>query len=306
MSNSTPDSPAHTHVTSNGVHVHLRTRAARLTAAATLALTTFALGAPAAHGSTADQGSIAERASTAARAKVDEPTAAYRVALTSSAATTDFAHRTTDLSGTVTRADGTPVADAPVNLSKTVLYDTWNPWGDPIDPTERETLDLGAVRTDAQGRFALAGVRADRWLDQGSVYVFPRHQVQFEASYDPGPPDDNEIYFGADTLGVRPVASALTYKVNRTKVRAGDTLVVTGKVTWPAGHGPVAGTRVLLRTYFESAYNAQATTDARGNFEVRAKIRDYDNEFVLFSAPKDYYIAGASKELPVKNVTPRP
>jgi hypothetical protein len=25
---------------------------------------------------------------------------------------------------------------------------------------------------------------------------------------------------------------------------------------------------------------------------------------VIFSAPKDYYIAGASKELPVENVTP--
>ncbi|QEU96808.1 hypothetical protein [Streptomyces kanamyceticus] len=280
--------------------MHLRTRAARLTAAAALALTTFALGVPAAHGSTAEQGS------TAARTTADEPTAAYRVALSSSAATTDFAHRTTDLSGTVTRADGTPVADAPVKLTKIVLYKTWNPWGDPIDPTERESLDLGAVRADAQGRFALSDVRADRWLDQGSVYVFPRHQVEFQASYDPGPPDDNEIYFAYDTLTVQPVASALTYKVNRTKVRAGDTLVVTGKVTWPAGHGPVAGTQVLLRTYYESAYDARATTDARGNFEVRAKIRDYDNEFVLFSAPKDYYIAGASKELPVKNVTPRP
>ncbi|MFJ2770979.1 acyl carrier protein [Streptomyces sp. NPDC087300] len=283
--------------------MHLRTRAARFTAAAALTLTTFALGAPAAHASTPAHGPAADGDSAAARTAVDDPTSPYKVALSSSAATTDFAHRTTDLAGTVTRADGTPVTDAPVHLSKTVLYKTWNPWGDPIDPTERETLDLGTVRTDAQGRFTLAGVRADRWLGENSVYVFPRHQVQFEASYDPGPPDDNEIYFGDDTLTVQPVASSLTYKVNRTKVRAGDTLVVTGKVTWPAGHGPVAGTRVLLRTYFESAYDAQATTDAQGNFEVRAKIRDYDNEFVVFSAPKDYYIAGASKVLPVKNVS---
>ncbi|MFD0432854.1 hypothetical protein [Streptomyces chartreusis] len=30
----------------------------------------------------------------------------------------------------------------------------------------------------------------------------------------------------------------------------------------------------------------------------------YDNEFVIFSAPGDYYLAGASKNLSVKNVTP--
>lgn len=276
--------------------MHLRTRppVARLTATAALALATLA---------TLSHGLAPAHAADTARPSDDPPPSPYTVSLTSSASTTDYAHRDVDLTGTVTRADGTPVADAPVVLLKSVLYDTWNPWGDPIDPTERETLNLGTVRTDAKGNFTLPDVKADRWEDKPSVFLFPRHRVEFQASYDPGDPDDNEIYFGGTRVAAQPVTSTLTYKVNRTKVRKGDTLVVTGKVTWPAGHGPVAGTRVFLRTYYESAYDAQTKTDASGLFTVRAKIRGYDNEFVVFSAPKDYYIAGASKDLPVKNVT---
>ncbi|MFH8990423.1 acyl carrier protein [Streptomyces sp. NPDC017940] len=262
---------------------------ARLTATAVLALATVGLGPASAHGA--------------------DPAAApggpaYTVSVSADPAATDFDNRTVDITGTVSRADGSPVADAPVELGKAVLYTTWNPWGDPIDPIEREYLKLGTVRTDADGRFTLPGVTADRWEDTPSVHLFPRHQVEFQASYDPGPPDDNEIYFGDTTVRASAVASDISYKVNRTKVRAGDTLVVRGRVTWPAGHGPVAGTRVLLRTYYESAYDARTTTDARGNFTVRARIRGYDRDFVLFSAPRDYYLAGASKDLPVKNVTP--
>ncbi|MFE0105310.1 acyl carrier protein [Streptomyces sp. NPDC059009] len=271
--------------------MHLRLPvAARLTAAAALALATVVAAAPA-HGVQA------------APAQDGPPAQEFTVTLSSSVTTTDYDHRSTDLSGTVTRADGTPLADAPVTLLKTVRYYSWNPWGDPIDPTERESLRLGTVRTDAQGRFALDDVRADRWQDKASTFLFPQHEVDFTASYDPGDPDDNEVYLADTTVTVKPVASSISYHVNRTKVRAGDTLLVTGKVTWPDGHGPVAGTRVLLRTYYESAYNAQATTDAHGNFAVRAKIRDYDNQFVVFSTPKDYYVAGADKTLPVKNVT---
>ncbi|MGH4035924.1 acyl carrier protein [Actinomycetota bacterium Odt1-20B] len=271
--------------------MHLRLPvAARLTAAAALALATVVAAAPA-------------HAAQAAPAQDEPPAQEFTVTLSSSAAATDYDHRSTNLSGTVTRADGTPVADAPVKLGKDVQYNTWNPWGDPIDPTERESLALGTVRTDANGRFTLDDVRADRWQDTASGYLFPRHQVLFWATYDPGDPDDNHYFYGDTTVNVKPVASSISYHVNRTKVRAGDTLLVTGKVTWPDGHGPVAGTRVLLRTYYESAYNAQATTDAHGNFAVRAKIRDYDNQFVVFSAPKDYYVAGADKTLPVKNVT---
>ncbi|MEI5101921.1 carboxypeptidase-like regulatory domain-containing protein [Streptomyces sp. PmtG] len=276
------------------MHTRSRSTGARLAATAALSLATLAAGIPSAHGSDASGAPSAQ------------PDPEYVVSLSSSRAATDFEHRKVTLSGTVTRADGTPVAGARVRLSKSVLFNTWNPWGDPIDPTERETLSLGAPRTDANGRFRLSGIRADRWLDQPSLHLFPRHKVAFEASYDPGSPDDNEIYFASTTVNVKPVTSTLSYKVNKTRVRAGDRLVVTGKVKWPAGRGPVKGTRVLLRTYYESAYDAKTTADARGNFTVRAKIRGYDRTFVLFSAPKDYYVAGASKKLPVKNVTPRP
>ncbi|MFC7304118.1 acyl carrier protein [Streptomyces monticola] len=267
--------------------------ATRLAVIAVLVLaTSLALGMPAAHGAQS------------ALAPGEPPQPDFEVSISSSPAETDFGRRTVDLAGAVTRADGIPVADAPVQLTKSVLYDTWNPWGDPIDPTERETLSLGTVHTDAEGRFTLSGVTADRWQNEPSIHLFPRHRVEFGALYDPGDPTDHYAFFGDTTVAVQPVTSTLTYKVSRTKVRAGDTLVVVGQVTWPAGHGPVAGTRVLLRTYFESAYNARATTDANGRFAIRVKIRSYDREFVVFSAPGDYYIAGASHVLPVKNVTP--
>ncbi|MFI6007256.1 acyl carrier protein [Streptomyces sp. NPDC051243] len=259
----------------------MRSTAARPTAVAALALAATAALVQPAHAADGDD---------------------YQVTLTSSTATTDYANRTVDLTGTLTRADGTPVADAPVRLEASVLFDTWNPWGDPIDPTEWETRDLGTVHTDDEGHFTLEDVPADRVDDQPSPYLFPRHRVMFRAVYDTDPTDFH-MAFADTTVKVEPVTSAITYRVNKTKVRVGDTLVVKGRIAWPAGHGPIAGTRVFLRTYFESAYNAQTTTDARGDFTVRAKIRNYDNEFVIFSAPKDYYIAGASKDLPVKNVT---
>lgn len=260
----------------------MRSTAARPAVVAALALVTAAMVVPPAHAA-------------------DDTD--YRVTLTSSTATTNFGHRTVDLTGTLTRPDGTPVADAPVQLEESVLYDTWNPWGDPIDPTEWETRGLGAVHTDAAGRFTLEDVPADRADGGNSPYLFPRHEVMFRAVYDTDP-TDNHMAFADRTVTVQPVTSSFTYRVDKTTVHTGDELVVRGKVTLPAGHGPVVGTRVLLRTYFESAYNAQTTADIFGNFTIRTKIRSYDHDFVLFSAPKDYYIAGASKDLPVKNVTP--
>ncbi|MFJ8630569.1 acyl carrier protein [Streptomyces sp. NPDC093568] len=261
--------------------MHKRSTAARPTAVAALALAATALVAPSAHAADGDD---------------------YVVTLTSSTATTDYSDRTVDLTGTLTRADGSAVADAPVQLQESVLFDTWNPWGDPIDPTEWETRDLATVRTDGEGHFTLEDVPADRVADTPSPHLFPRHQVMFRAVYDTDPTDFH-MAFADTTVNVEAVPSSITYQVNKVKVHVGDTLVVKGKVTWPAGHGPVAGTRVFLRTYYESAYNARTTTDAQGNFTVRAKIRGYDNEFVVFSAPTDYYVGGASKNLPVENVT---
>lgn len=71
----------------------------------------------------------------------------------------------------------------------------------------------------------------------------------------------------------------------------------------PTTPGDVPGvrTRVFLRQYFESEHNARTTTDADGNFALSTRIRAYDHDFVLFSAPEDYCVAGASKTLPVRN-----
>jgi hypothetical protein len=257
----------------------MRLQAARTTAVAVLTLLTGAVVVPSAHSADRD----------------------YTVTLTSSTATTDFDHRTVDLTGTLTRPDGTPAADTPVQLEQSVLFNTWNPWGDPIDPTEWETRSLGTVRTDVKGRFTLEDVPADRWDDQPSRYLSPRHEVQFRAMYDTDP-SDGQMAFADTSVSVEPVASSLTYRVSNVVVHPGMRLTVTGKVTWPAGHGPVAGTRVFLRQYYESEYNAQTTTDADGNFTINTRIREGDHEFVLFSAPKDYYMASASKELPVRNI----
>jgi protocatechuate 3,4-dioxygenase beta subunit len=277
--------------------VRLRPLAARLTATALLALaTTAAATLPA----TAEQAAPAGGAA-GSHASASAP---YQLTLSANPGTTDFGHRTVNLSGTLTRADGSPVAGATVPVAEAVLYKTWNPWGDPIDPIERERRSLGTVRTDSNGQFALDGVSADRWLAQNSTFVHPLNQVQFSASYDPPEdPTNQDLLFAEATVATQPVAGTISYKVNKTRVRAGEILVVQGKVTWPAGHGPIAGTRVLLRTYFESSYNAQTTTDAQGNFTVNSKIRDYDNEFVIFSAPNDYYLAGPSQNLPVKNLS---
>ncbi|MFJ5262231.1 acyl carrier protein [Streptomyces sp. NPDC088387] len=260
----------------------MRSMAAWPTAVAALVLAATAVAVPSAHAADEDD---------------------YRLTLTSSSDTTDFGHRTVDLSGTLTRPDGTPAADAPVRLQASLLFNTWNPWGDPIDPITGEGRDLGTVRTDANGRFVLEDVPADRVPSTPGRTLFPRHEVVFYASHDADPADPG--YVSADTtVNVQAESSTLTYQVNKRKVREGEYLIVTGKVAWPAGLGPVAGTRVLLRTYFENAYNAQTTTDASGNFMLRAKIDRDDNEFVVFSSPTDYYIAGEGHTLPVENVTP--
>ncbi|MFF6979759.1 acyl carrier protein [Streptomyces sp. NPDC008343] len=261
--------------------MRMRLTAARPIAVAALTLLASAVVVPSAHSADRD----------------------YTVTLTTSTDTTGFDHRTVDLTGTLTGPDGKPAANHPVQLEQSVLFNTWNPWGDPIDPTEWETRSLGTVRTDSEGRFKLEDVPADRWDAQPSHYLDPRHEVLFRAMYDTDNPTDGQMAFADAEVSVQPVASSLSYRVSNIIVRAGMRLTVTGKVTLPAGHGPVEGTRVFLRQYYENEYQAQATTDAAGNFTINTTVRGYDNEFVLFSAPEDYYISGASKELPVKNIT---
>lgn len=225
----------------------------------------------------------------------------YVVTLQSDPAVTDYDRRHTDLSGTVTHTDGTPVADADVQLNEFLVFDTWNPWGDPIDPEYLETNPLGTLHTDADGRFGLADVLVDHVTD--SSLMNSAHQVRFAAVYDvdgdPNTPQDS--YYGESTMDVDAVPSTLTYHVNKTTVHAGDTLTVTGTVDWADGHGPVAGTEVFLRTYYENEYRVRTTTDENGTFTLSAQVRDYDNEFVVFSAPRDYYVAGVSRTLPVTN-----
>ncbi|MGW3631722.1 hypothetical protein ACWD7F_16400 [Streptomyces sp. NPDC005122] len=36
---------------------------------------------------------------------------------------------------TVTKTDGAPAPTIPIAVQEVVLFTTWNPWGDPIDPT---------------------------------------------------------------------------------------------------------------------------------------------------------------------------
>jgi hypothetical protein len=223
------------------------------------------------------------------------------VTLRTDPAATDYDHRHTDLSGTVTHADGTPVANADVELNEFLVFDTWNPWGDPIDPEYVETNPLGTLHTDADGKFSLAQVLVDHTTD--SSLINSAHRVDFTAGYDvdgdPNTPQDSCV--GQSSLTAEAVPSTLTYHVNKTRVHAGDTLTVTGTVGWADGHGPVAGTEVFLRTYYENEYRVKTTTDEKGAFTLSARVRDYDNEFVVFSAPRDYYVAGETHTLPVTN-----
>ncbi|MGW3245494.1 acyl carrier protein [Streptomyces sp. NPDC001070] len=290
-----------------------RPAAGRSTATALFALLIAGATAPAHAAPTAPATSSSPTtAPTNTHSSTTEPAAAsYRLTLSATPDHTDFGHRKVDLSGTLTRSDGTPVVDASISVGQGVMYATWNPWGDPINPVESEGRSLGTLRTDESGRFTLDDVAADRWLDRDSVLLSPLNQVEFYSTYNSAEdPSDHDVVYADATVSTSPVASTLTYKVNKTQVHTGDTLTVTGKVSWPAGHGPVAGTRVFLRTYYENQYNAQTTTDGQGNFTVSAKIRSHDREFVIFSAPHDYYISGAEHTLPVKvgtgGGTPKP
>jgi hypothetical protein len=232
----------------------------------------------------------------------DEPGSPYRITLATDPATTDYDHRRADVTGTLTTADGTPVAGVPVKLNEAVVFNTWNPWGDPIDPIYTESTDLGTVQTDADGQFSISSVLVDH--TGASSLLNSAHEVDFSATYDVDGDADTwqDTYVGQAAISAGTVSSTLTYHVNKSKVKAGDILTVDGQVTLPRGQEP-EGTEVFLRTYYEQEYHAKTTAEDDGGYVLAVKIRNYDNEFVIFSAPRDYYTAGRQYNLPVTNTS---
>ncbi|MFE9681428.1 acyl carrier protein [Streptomyces sp. NPDC002701] len=258
----------------------------RLAAVAALLLATGALSAPAA----------------SAKPAAPSPGDAYVLTVSTDPARTDHDDRRVDVTGTVTKADGTPAADIPVTVEEVVRFTTWNPWGDPIDPTYYEPRELGRPVSDADGTFTIPDVDIDHVGDSSLLNV--RQEVQITAHYD----EDGDLntpqdgYFADTTVAVDARPSHVTSTVNRKKVKAGDTLIVQGRVTLPKGVEP-GGTEVFLQTYWESQYRVKTTTRADGTFLLIARVRDYDDTFTLRTAPRDLYVAGAEQPLPVTNTS---
>ncbi len=261
----------------------------RLAATAALLLATGALSAPAASAKSADATHAA-------------PGDAYVLTVSTDPAGTDYDNRQVDVTGTVTKADGTPAANIPVTLQEVVRFTTWNPWGDPIDPTYYEPRDLGTPVSDANGKFTVPDVDIDHVGDSSLLNV--QHEVQITAMYD----EDGDLntpqdgYFADTTVAADAKSSSVSYTVNRKKVKAGDVLVVQGKVTLPKGVEP-EGTEVFLQTYWEGQYRVKTTTEDDGFFVMSVRVRDYDDTFALRTAPRDLYVAGTEKTLPITNTS---
>ncbi|MFJ8137060.1 acyl carrier protein [Streptomyces sp. NPDC096013] len=255
----------------------------RLAATAALLLAAGALSAPAA---SAD----------------DAPSKAYVLTVTTSPTTTNYQERHVDVTGTVTKADGTPAPNIPVTLQEVVQFTTWNPWGDPIDPNYYEPRDLGKPVTDANGKFTVPDVDIDH--SGGSSLLNVQHDVHITASYDedgdPNTPQDG--YFTETTVAAKARTSKISYSVNKKKVKAGDILTVQGKVTLPQGVEP-EGTEVFLQTYWEQQYHVKVTAEDDGFFVMSVRVSSYDDTFVLRTAPRDLYVAGATQKLPITNTS---
>ncbi|MFJ2262724.1 hypothetical protein ACIOKD_31205 [Streptomyces sp. NPDC087844] len=86
-------------------------------------------------------------------------------------------------------------------------------------------------------------------------------------------------------------------------MRAGDVLVVQGRVTLPKGVEP-GDTEVFLQTYRESRYRAKTTTEDDGFFVPSVRVRDYDDTCTLRTATRGTYVSGASQSLPITNTSP--
>ncbi|QNP73494.1 acyl carrier protein [Streptomyces roseirectus] len=262
-------------------------RKPRLTALAALLLAAGALAAP-----TASAKPAADRA--------------YTLTVTTTPATTNTAERYVDVTGTVTKADGTPAAGIPVTLRETLLFTTWNPWGDPIDPTYYETHDIGTPVTDATGTFTVPDVAIDHTTGGSLLNVQPRVRItaSFDEDGDPNTPQDG--YYADTTVNLKTRPSSVSYQVNKKKVKTGDILTVQGKVTLPKGVEP-EGTEVFLQTYWEGQYRVKVTAEEDGFFVMSVRVRGYDGTFALRTAPTDLYITGAHQTLPITNTSlPRP
>jgi hypothetical protein len=259
---------------------------ARVAATAALLLAAGALSAPAASAASSDAA----------------PGDAYVLTVSTNPSSTDFDNRHVDITGTVTKADGTPAADIPVTVQEVVRFTTWNPWGDPIDPNYYEPRDLGKPVTDATGKFTIPDVAIDHVT--GSSLLNVEHDVQITALYD----EDGDLntpqdgYFADTTVAANAKSSSVSYKVNKKKVKAGDILTVQGKVTLPKGVEP-QGTEVFLQTYWEQESHVKTTVEDDGFFVLSVRVSSYDDTFTLRTAPTDLYVAGAEQKLPITNTS---
>ncbi|MFI5885449.1 acyl carrier protein [Streptomyces sp. NPDC051554] len=255
----------------------------RLAATAALLLAAGALSAPAASADAA-------------------PGDAYVLTVTTNPTSTNYQERHVDVTGTVTKADGTPAPNIPVTLQEVVQFTTWNPWGDPIDPNYYEPRDLGKPVTDANGKFTIPDVDIDR--SGGSSLLNVQHDVHITALYD----EDGDLntpqdgYFAETTVAAKTRSSSVSYSVNKKKVKAGDILTVQGKVALPKGVEP-QGTEVFLQTYWEQESHVKVTAEDDGFFVLSVRVSSYDDTFTLRTAPTDLYVAGAVQKLPITNTS---
>nr|WP_203689773.1 acyl carrier protein [Streptomyces sp. SID12488] len=230
------------------------------------------------------------------------PVRDYVLKVSTNPTSTDYNNRHVDVTGTVTKADGTPAPNIPVTIQEVVRFTTWNPWSDPIDPTYYEPRDLGKPVTDAKGKFTIRNVNIDH--EGGSSLLNVQRKVDITAYYDedgnPNTPQDG--YYTDTTVATKAKASTLSYTVNKRKVKKGTILTVQGKVTVPRGVER-AGNEVFLQTYWEGEYRVKTTTEDDGFFVMSVRVRDYDDRFVLRTAPRDLYVAGTTKRLPIINLS---
>ncbi|MEU6229549.1 acyl carrier protein [Streptomyces sp. NPDC047042] len=247
-------------------------------------------------------GALSVPAAASAKPADAAPVRAYKLTVTTNPTSTHYYSRRVNVTGTLTKADGTPAPNIPIDVKEAVLFESWNPWGDPIDPTDYETRDLGKPVTDANGKFSIRNVNIDHVSTSSLLGV--RHQVEISAFWDEdgnyNTPQDG--YYADTRVTVKPKVSAVTYSVNKRKVKAGTILTVQGKVILPRGIHR-GGTEVFLQTYWENEYRVMTTTEEDGFFVMSVRVRGYDNKFVLRTAPTDMYVSGTTTRLPIINTS---